>query len=809
MEPSINSGNFNITDDNIDIKRYVSLFISNWYWFGIALFLTISFAYGINRYSEKVYTVSSTMLIKDAVVGGGQSNAESVIPGGDIFKSQQNLINEMGILRSFSLNYRVMQDLTAFHVVYVGVGRRGIVELKMYKNCPFKVIYNSLETEPKGVKVNIKILSEQKYRIKIDDNDNTEKEIRFGERYNENGFDFYLELSDPENFKFNNGNYSRFYFYFTNPEALTNEYRNKLVVGAIEKEASLVSLSVSGTAAFQEADYINKLMEVYIRYGLEIKKGTADSTIKFIDNQIKVISDSLSKAEDKLELFRKTNRFFDITSEGALIPGKLEKFEFEKSTFELQLQYFKYLFDYLYRSDAGGEIISPSLFGLNDQGLASLITDFSNVKSEKKKLSLNITINQPALTLLEQREKEAIKALEENIKNGMENIKLTLGETEKKIADLEVEIKKLPATERELINIRRKFDLNNTVYTYLLEKRAESGIARASTVSDNRIIDYASGFRASMVKPKVRYNYMIAMVFGLVFPMILIVVIDYFNDRIIDKSDIEKRTKVPVIGYISHSEGKNEIHVAEKPGSSLSESFRAIRTAIKYYVNEQVVPVISVSSTISSEGKTFISINLAAIYSILGKKVLLIGLDLRKPRINRVFEFESNPGMSSFLSGNCEYDEVIKPTQIKNLFYASSGPIPPNPAELIEGSLMKEFLDRAKKEYDYIIIDTPPVAIVTDALLLAKYVDINLFIVRQRYSSRNTLELVEQLRIKGELKNMGIIINDISLSGYYGYGMRYGYALGYGYSYGYNYYGRKYYGSDGYSDKAKGYYSEE
>jgi capsular exopolysaccharide synthesis family protein len=194
---------------------------------------------------------------------------------------------------------------------------------------------------------------------------------------------------------------------------------------------------------------------------------------------------------------------------------------------------------------------------------------------------------------------------------------------------------------------------------------------------------------------------------------------------------------------------------------------------------------------------------------MVGKKVLLIGLDLRKPRINKLFEFESSPGMSTYLSDNCDYEEIIRKTNVDNLFYAPSGPIPPNPAELIETQQMKKFIERAKREFDYIIIDTPPLAIVTDALLLADYVDVNLFIVRQRYTSRNTIELIEQLSNQGELKNMAIIINDISLTGYYGYGMRYGFYQGYGYSYGYNYYSRGYYGRYGYSDKSKGYYTEK
>lgn len=803
-----NPGSFE--DESIDFKRYLSLFLSNWYWFAIALFITISIAYGINRYSEKIYTVSSTLLIKDEQFGGGNSNAESVIPGGDIFRNQQNMRNEMGILRSFNLNYRVMKELKDFHVVYVGVGRRGIVELRWYKSCPFKVVYDSLENERLMEKVTVKILSDQGCSIELNGNINFYKEINFGEQFKEHGFDFSIDLRDPDNFLFDSSGSNKYYFYFANPVDLANQYRSKLLVQPIEKEASIVTLSVSGFVAQQEADYLNKLMDVYINYGLEIKKGTADSTIKFIDDQLKVISDSLTLAEDKLQQFRKTNRFIDITSEGTLIQDKLERFEIEKSTFELQLKYYEYISQYFVNSYGGsGEIISPSLFGINDPGLSKLIDDLGSFQNERNKLSLNIGINQPALTFLDKQTEEAKLALAENIKNGIENIRLSIGETDKKISDLEVEINKLPSTERELISIRRKFDLNNTVYTYLLEKRAESGIARASTVSDNRIIDHASPLGAIRVKPKTRYNYMIALIFGLIFPMFLIVGIDYFNDRVIDKGDIEKKTKVPIIGYINHSDGINEIPVMDKPGSSLAESFRSIRTAMKYYVKGNEAPVIAISSTVSSEGKTFIAINLATITSMLGKKVLLVGLDLRRPRINKVFEFKNSPGMSTYLSGNCEYEEVIKETQIENLYYAPSGPIPPNPAELIDTDLMKTFIEKAKSVFDYIIIDTPPVAIVTDALLLARYVDINLFIVRQRYTSRNTLEMIEQLHIHGELKNMAIIINDINLSGYYGYGMRYGSALGYGYSYGYNYYGRSYYGRYGYSEKAKGYYSEE
>lgn len=793
-------------EDSLDFKRFLSLFLGNWYWFAIALFVSLVIAYGINRYSPEVWSVSSTILIKDDQNGGTGSIATSVIPGGDIFKNQQNLKNEMEILKSYSLNYRVMKELKDFHIVYVSVGRRGIVESVMYNNCPFRVVYDSLELQPKGINIGITVLNDKKYKLELDGKINFETEKRFGERFSEYGFDFIIEQRNQKKPVYSESGSNKYYFYFTDPGELTNQYRAKLSVAPRDRDASLVTLAVSGFVPWQEADYLNKLMDVYISYGLELKQQIAEKTISFINQQLNVISDSLEVASKNLESFRMSNKFLDLEIESSSIQNRLENTNNELAAFELQLQYYNYLLQYINDKNARGAIISPSVIGITDQMLLRLVNELSSLHKEKEMLGFNLEVNQPAYELKGRQIESVSEALMENIKNCIASLNFSKAETEKKRIINESKFYKLPSIEKRFVTIQQQFNLNNTIYTYLLEKRAESGIAQASTLADNRIIDNAQV--RGLVKPKKQKNLMIAFVLGLVVPGVLLVLIDFFYSKVIDKKDILRKTKVPVIGYISHSDSKNEIAVVEKPGSSLSESFRSVRTALKYYVKENDVAVISVSSTISSEGKTFIAINLAAITAMLGKKVLLIGLDLRKPRINKVFEFENSPGISTYLSGNCNYEEIIKKTQINNLFYAPSGPIPPNPAELIETEQMKKFMERAKNEYDYIIIDTPPLAIVTDALLLSKYADINLFIVRQRYTSLNTLELIEQLKIQDELKNMAIIINDISLTGYYGYGLRYGYMHGYGFSYGTSYYHSNYYGKYGKSGKADGYYTE-
>ena len=792
-----------LDDESIDFKRYISLFLSNWYWFAIALFIALSLAYGINRWSEEVYTVSSTLLIKD-----DQSGAlTDIFPGSSGFKNQQNVTNEMGILRSFNLNYRVMQELPEFHVVYTAVGKRGVAESRMYKTSPFVVIYDSLENQTVGKKIEIRILSGNRFQLELNGGKKLEKELSFGDRFNEAGFDFIIKLRNSNEYNFNPDASNRYYFYFSDPVSLANQYRGKLTVSPIEEQASLVTLSTSGYNVEQESEYLNTLMRVYLEFGLEYKNQTAAQSINFIEEQLGTISDSLQIAESDMESFRLVNQLINISREGTIIQDKLEQIDAEKTRMNMQKNYYEYLKNYVESRNESADIISPSVMGITDQLLIRLVDELASLQKQKRQLSVNLYESSEPLKIVEANISNARISLGENIIYGLDNIERSIADADSRLKEVEREIRKLPSTERQMINIQRKFDINNTVYTFLLEKRAEAGIARASNVPDNRIIDEAGWFSSSQIRPRESRNNMIAFFIGILVPLVLILLVDFFNNKIIDKKDIEKRTKAPVIGYISHNSLKTEIPVVENPGSTLAESFRSVRTSLKYFLKDVVCPIISVSSTISSEGKTFVSSNLAAIMAMSGKKVLLIGLDLRKPRIHKIFGTDNKMGISNFLIGEEKFENIIIKTEVDNLWYAPSGPVPPNPAELIESGAMTDFIEKAKKKFDYIIVDTPPVAIVTDALLVSAITDFYLFVVRQRYTSKNTIELVEELHRNESIKSLGIVINDISMSGYYGYGLRYGYSMGYGYNYGYNYY--THYGKYGYTDSAKAYYKDE
>lgn len=631
---------------------------------------------------------------------------------------------------------------------------------------------------------------------------NSQREYSAGETFEQGGFSFVLEPRDST--RAITGGTSRWLVWFESLPALANSYRSGLKVEPVKEYASVFTLSFDGYSPSQGSDYLNTLMKLYILQGMDWKSKAADNTINFIEAQLGLISDSLRLAENSMENFRLNNRFVDLTLEGTLVLQKLEKLEGEKNMLGLQEQYYEYLLDYLEAREASESIISPSVMGVTDPVLVKLVEEFSVVQQERNKIAFTVTDNLPQVQLMDRKVEDARTALRENVNSAISQLKLTMNTINGRIANAEKELGRLPGTERRLIGIQRKFDLNNSVYTYLLERRAEAGIAKASQITDNRIIDEAIVNNSAQIRPKSMKNYLVAILLGLLVPMALIVIFDLFNNKIIGRHDIEHLTKAPIIGYISHSEYHVEDPVAEKPGSTLAESFRAVRTSLTFYTGQTKCPVIVISSPVSGEGKTFVSVNLATIISMMNKKVLIVGLDLRKPRVNAILKAGNGHGMSQFLAGTVGFEEVIVQTQIDNLWFAPSGPVPPNPAELIGSPKMAEFLLKARNEFDAVIIDTPPVGIVTDALLLNQLANVTLFVVRQRYTTRGSVQLLDEIFRKGEMSNVALIVNDISTSGYYGYGLRYGYSLGYGSRY---YDPGNYYTKGG--GKTSGYYTND
>jgi capsular exopolysaccharide synthesis family protein len=589
----------------------------------------------------------------------------------------------------------------------------------------------------------------------------------------------------------------KFYFVVNSPNELANRYKNKINVTLNDKRGSILSITSTGFVPEQEADYLNKLMVVYIRSGLEDKNRIAENTINFIDKQLIDVSDSLRVAEQKLQNFRINNKIIDLSAEGNLLFEKLKAIQEQKASSELKRRYYSYLLDYLQKRSNLKDIVAPSSLGVEDPQLSMLLDQISQTYIQREELLLTTNPGSPALSQIDSRLANLNRTLIEKVSSLIDANQLNTQDIDGQLANIEKEMLRIPASERMLINTEREFNLMNKQYTYLLEKRAEAGIAKASNIADNKVLDFAIPDNALLLKPNKKLNNLLGLLLGMLLPFSVILAINFLNDKIIDLKEIGRMTATPILGSVGHNKFNSELPVVDKPKSTLTESFRGIRTNLQFMLRDPNQKVIAVTSTISGEGKTFITANLAAIIASTDKKVLIVGLDLRKPKLQSIFGANIQKGLSTYLIGRDKEEDIVQPTHVENLFYAPSGPIPPNPAELIGSPRMSEFITWAKANFDYIVIDTPPIAIVTDALLAHRFSDVTLFVIRFKYSNKDVLHFVESLNTTDEKKSVGIIINDLQHKRVYGY--NYGYTYTYGYSYsGYGYYNDR-----------NGYYTDE
>jgi capsular exopolysaccharide synthesis family protein len=419
--------------------------------------------------------------------------------------------------------------------------------------------------------------------------------------------------------------------------------------------------------------------------------------------------------------------------------------------------------------------------------LVQLIQTYQQLQSKRNSLSYGIKPDAPALKVIDKQIADTRAALLENIKSIQNNIRAANQTILSKIASLEASISRVPETERDLLAIKRKFDINQNIYLYLLQKKAETSIAKATVVSDNRVLDEAM-LLDEPVAPNTKLVFGIALALSIILPVIFIVFQKLFKTTVSSRDEVASLTAIPITGVVGHLHKPDNKAVLHKPKSAIAEAFRSIRTNLQFFVNGNEKKVILITSSVSGEGKSFVSINLATVFALQNNRVILVGLDLRKPKLYEDFGLDNQTGVSSYLIRNKSLDQIIHKTEIENLDIIPSGPIPPNPAELISKPEMKTFFDELKLRYDIIIIDTPPLGIVSDALQLMAYSNINLYIVRENFSKLEFIRSLEEMRVEGKIKNMSIIINDADFSKQYGYG--------YGHNYGYIKGGTGYYDSD-------------
>lgn len=775
-----------------DLSKFFHRILDKWYLFLGGLVLALIFAVLINKFTHPVYSGHTTLLIRSEQTK--PIGAEALVR--DLsFNTNGDIRNEIGILKSFSLTRRTLEgldlDITYKEIPRIfGGWRLTALSRHLSNNAPIVVQPEGNQPQLSEVPFFVRILSNKEYLLDFETTING-KEVaqtdtfRFGQTIKSPYFSYSVHLRnkyDPalfsEESSYFNNDYS---FQFHNIQDLTSKYRNDLEVDFYFDDASILELSLKAPHPEIVTTFLNQHARSFIERGLEEKNRIASATIDFIDQQISGISDSLQEAESNFQEFRARNKVINISSEGNYAMEKLETLVSEKSNLQRMSKYYDYLYDYIQNQNEFDDVIVPSTMGISDQSLNNLVNRLGEAYTQRNRLLMTARKNSPQVQQIT-REIESIRqALIENVRNIINTTNIEIEEINKQIEEVNKQIRRLPGTEREYINIQRDFQLNDNIYTFLLQKRSEAGIALASNVSDHKIIDPALAQTTYQTTPRPVANFIIAGLLGLLIPGLALILGDSLNTRINSRFNIEEHSSVPVLGHIEHNLASKKLPVIEYPRSPLAESFRTLRTNIDFMLGKQKNPaVIALTSSVSGEGKSFCSANLGAIFAITGKKVLVVGMDLRKPQTHTEFSIDNKKGLSNMLIGTADFNETVIESNVEGLFVIPSGPIPPNPAELLQSEEMDAFLNEAKKNFDFIILDTPPLALVADTLIITEAADLNLFILRQGVSRKEAVDFINHLSESQRIKKTGLVVNDVKALNHYSPVNRYGY--GYGYS---------------------------
>lgn len=765
--------------DFIDLKGSIRKILSRWYLFVLGIALMLTAGYFFNRFSDKIYRVKSTILVRDK--SNASVGAENLIQGLELFSIKKNLENEIELIRSRKMIFDAVDKLD-FKVSYFTVG--DVKTMERYGKFPFQVVLDSSMAQIVNVPVHVTLLPNNKYKITAQAKDvqvydyktrtvkkiknrnlNLNKILELGDDCEEQDLSYKI-IAGPDLDLYKG---DKFFFVVNDLNTIVENYQKSLTVKVLNKESSVLELAVEGPIPQKETNFLDKLCQVYIDFGLDEKNRIASSTIDFIDHQLSGISQSLKNTETELEDFRSKNKIMDLEQTATNAYTKLEKLESERGSLDLKLKYYNYILKYLKGNKTFKDIIAPSSIGINDPLLNDQILELSKLNQEKAVLSYSATSSNPYLEMVEVKIKNTKETLLENIQNIINSSNITRREMSDRIQELEVIIGDLPRTERNLIDIERRFKLNDHIYNYLLEKRAEAGIAKASNTSDNKIIDTAAIEGSKPVWPKTVIIYVFSVLLGLVFPLGFILISDMMNDKVAGKNDIEKVTAIPVLGKIRHNSFRTDFPVSDNPDSEIAEEFTALAINLQQVFSGLEGKIIGVSSAMDREGKSFCAINLASSLPMNGKRAIFISADMRSSTSAFGFSENTSTGLSSFLANTAHVEEIIHSTSIANLDAIPAGAIVANPGRFLQADKLNELFSVLKNRYQYIVLDIPAAGQYPDYLALLNYLDISLFVVRHKVTKMSRLAEVHKVVKEYEGSNPAIVVNDLKQSSAAGY----------------------------------------
>ena len=787
-----------IEEGSVDYKELIFQYIIHWSWFVASVLVCLIGSWAYLHFQTPVYQVSASIMIKDDKKSGGNSADLESLGLGGMITSTQSIDNEIEVLRSKTILKEVVNNLELYIQYY---DEDEFPKKELYKTSPVIVNLTSQEADqlPGTALIDMKLAPKGSLdiQLKIGVNEYTKHFDKLPAVLPTDAGTFGFTLKDSLlNGKVVGQNEIRNISAMVNrPFGVAKGYQNMLNIAPTSKTTSVAVVSLMNTNIQRGQDFINKLMEMYNRNTNNDKNEVAEKTREFINERIQIIDQELGSTEDKLEAFKRNAGLTDISSDAQLAVSGNAEYEKKRVENGTQINLIRDLTKYINNPSNEYEVL-PANIGLSDNGLTTQIDRYNELIFERKRLLRTSTESNPMIVNLD----TSIRAMKANVQAAIDGtlkgLLIVKADLDREASRFSRRISDAPGQERQYVSIASQQEIKAGLYLMLLQKREENAITLAATANNAKII-VAPVAEGGRVSPRPKMIYMIALVVGVGLPVGIIFLIGLTKFKIEGRNDVEKLTTLPIVGDVPlTTERTGSIAVFENQNTLMSETFRNVRTNLQFMLKSDQ-KVILVTSTVSGEGKSFISANLAISLSLLGKKVVIVGLDIRKPGLNKVFNIpRKEQGITQYLS-NPEKNlmDFVQLSDVnKNLYILPGGTVPPNPTELLARDGLDKAIEILKKDFDYVILDTAPIGMVTDTLLIGRVADLSVYVCRADYTRKAEFTLINELAESNKLPNLCTVINGLNLlkkkygyyygygkyGKYYGYGKRYGYGYGYG-----------------------------
>ena len=784
-------------EEDFNLYRVIFKYLIYWPWFVASVLVCIVAAFIYLRYQTPVYNVSASVLIKedDARTRAMQANngALGALQSMGGFSMTSNFDNEVEILKSRTLIQKVVTRLGLY--ISTVENRSFGYDLPLYKNAPVQVYLTPEEAEKNGgAKLKMTYTPEGKLSVKAEYILNQEKQSE------EKTFDALpAVLPTPVGvFSFTKNDSVaaptkevKLTTYISSPVAVAKGYASALTVDPTSKTTTIAKVNFQNSHKQRAVDFINTLVAFYNQDANDEKNEVAQKTADFIEDRITIINRELGTTESQLADFKQKSGLTDLTTDAKVALEENSKYEQLRIENQTQIRLVEFLRDYI-NNPANADEVIPANVGLQDQNLSTVIDHYNTLIIERKRLLRTSSENNPAVINMKTGIEAMRHSVQTTVASVLEGLRITKGNLDRQASKFEGRISNAPQQEKEFLTIARQQEIKAQLYIMLLQKREENAITLAATATNGRIIEQALPDNAP-VAPKKKMFLLVALILGLGIPVGIIYLIDLLKYKIENAEDVQKLTSVPLVAELPHCQkpAQGAIVVRENHNDIMEETFRGLRTNLMFMM-ESGEKVIMVSSTQPGEGKSFVAGNLAVSLALLGKKTLIVGMDIRKPGLNRIFNISHREhGITNYLSDPEHTDlfALVQPSGIHtNLDILPGGAVPPNPTELVARPVLDHAIDQLKERYDYIILDTAPIGIVTDSAIVSRVADLCLYVCRAEVTPKVAYQYINELKAEKKFAKLATVINDIDMtkrknSYGYGYGKKYGYGYGYGYGF--------------------------